>query len=152
MAFTVDFDGVEMGSGGGVPAGRYNLRIVSAEEKVSKKGAPMVVVDYEVMDGPYAGRLVKFHYVVFFQDKMSPGAGMSKTFLKTIGLPYEGQITVDPSQWIGRCLVGKVVMEAGQDGTEYPRVKFVDKYVTDYTVPPAKNVTPDGEADPFDKF
>ena len=150
MAFTVDFDGVEMGSGGGVPAGRYNPRIVSAEEKVSKKGSPMVVVDYEVMDGPYAGRLVKFHYVVFFQDKMAPGAGMSKTFLKTIGLPYEGQITVDPTQWIGRCLVGKVVMEAGQDGNEYPRVKFVDKYETDYTNQSTKNVTPDGEADPFD--
>lgn len=150
MAFTVDFDGVEMGSGGGVPAGRYNLRIVSAAEKVSKKGSPMVVVNYEVMDGPYAGRLVKFHNVVFFQDKMAPGAGMSKTFLKTIGLPYEGQITVDPTQWIGRCLVGKVVMEAGQDGNEYPRVKFVDKYETDYTNQSTKNVTPDGEADPFD--
>jgi hypothetical protein len=113
MSFFVDFDGVEMGSGGGVPAGRYNLRIVAAVEKVSKKGSPMVVVDYEVMDGPYAGRLVKFHYVVFFQDKMAPGAGMSKTFLKTIGLPYEGQITVDPSQWVGRCLVGKVVLVGG---------------------------------------
>lgn len=150
MAFTVDFDGVEMGSGGGVPAGRYNLRIVSAAEKVSKKGSPMVVVNYEVMDGPYAGRLVKFHNVVFFQDKMAPGAGMSKTFLKTIGLPYEGQITVDPTQWIGRCLVGKVVMEAVQDGNEYSRVKFVDKYETDYTNQSTKNVTPDGEADPFD--
>lgn len=150
MSFSVDFDGVEMGSGGGVPAGRYNLRIVAAVEKVSKKGSPMVVVDYEVMDGPYAGRLVKFHYVVFFQDKMAPGAGMSKTFLKTIGLPFEGQITVDPSQWIGRCLVGKVVLEASQDGTEYPRVKFVDKYEMDYTTPATKNVTPDGEADPFD--
>lgn len=150
MSFFVDFDGVEMGSGGGVPAGRYNLRIVAAVEKVSKKGSPMVVVDYEVMDGPYAGRLVKFHNVVFFQDKMAPGAGMSKTFLKTIGLPYEGQITVDPSQWVGRCLVGKVVMEAGQDGNEYPRVKFVDKYETDYTTKSTKNVTPDGEADPFD--
>ena len=150
MAFTVDFDGVEMGSGGGVPAGRYNLRIVSADEKYSKKGSPMVVVDYEVMDGPYAGRLVKFHYVVFFKDKMAPGAGMAKTFLKTIGLPYEGQITVDSSKWIGRCLVGKVAMEAGPDGKEYPRVKFVDKYEIDYTIPATKNVTPDGEEDPFD--
>lgn len=149
MAFTVDFDGVEIGSIGGVPAGRYNLRIVSAVEKVSKKGSPMVVVDYEVMDGPHSGRLVKFHYVVFFQDKMAPGAGMSKTFLKTIGLPYEGQITVDPAKWIGRCLVGKVVMEAGQDGNEYPRVKSIDKYEMDYTNFPAKTATPNGEEVPF---
>lgn len=156
MSFTVDFDGVEMSSGGGVPAGRYNLRIVAAKETVSKKGSPMVVVDYEVMDGPCAGRLVKFHYVVFFQDKMANGAGMSKTFLKTIGLPYEGKISVDPSQWIGRCLVGKVLMEKeldknGQEtGNEYPRVKFVDKYETDYTMPSSKSLTPDGESDPFD--
>lgn len=149
MSFTVDFDGVEMGSGGGVPAGRYNLRIVTATEKVSKKGDPMVVVDYEVMDGPHAGRLVKFHYIVFFTDKIAKGAGMSKTFLKTIGLPFEGQITVDPNQWIGRCLVGKVVMEAGQDGNEYPRVKFIDKYEMDYTTESAKNVAPNGEEVPF---
>lgn len=149
MSFTVDFDGVEMGSGGGVPAGRYNLRIVSANEKYSKKGDPMVVVDYEVMDGPYAGRLVKFHYIVFFNDKTAKGAGMSKTFLKTIGLPFEGQVTVDASKWIGRCLVGKVVLEPGQDGTDYPRVKFVDKYEIDYTAPEKKALTPDGEEDPF---
>lgn len=149
MSFTVDFDGVEMGSGGGVPPGRYNLRIVTATEKVSKKGDPMVVVDYEVMDGPYVGRLVKFHHVVFFKDKMVPAAGISKHFLKTIGLPYEGKEIVDSSKWVGRCLVGKIVMEAG---AKYTGVKSVDKYETDYTIPTTKNVTPDGEADPFDKF
>lgn len=149
MSFLVDFDGVEMGSGGGVPAGRYNLRIVSATEKVSKKGDPMVVVDYEVMDGPYAGRLVKFHNIVFFTDKTTNGAGMSKTFLKTIGLPFEGSVTVDASKWVGRCLVGKVVLEQGQDGTEYSRVKFVDKYKIDYTTSDKKALTPDGEEDPF---
>ena len=147
MSFLVDFDGVEMGSGGGVPAGKYNLRIVAATEKISKKGDPMAVVDYEVMDGTYAVRVIKFHYVVFFQDKTSPGAGMSKTFLKTIGLPYDGKLTVDPAQWIGRCLTAKVVLEKGQDGTEYSRVKFVDEYVTDYVT--AQKPPQGTEDDPF---
>lgn len=149
MTFSVDFDGVEMRSGGGVPAGRYNLRIVAANETVSKKGDPMVVVDYEVMDGPHAGRLVKFHNIVFFQDKTSKGAWMSKMYLKTIGLPFEGSVTVDPAKWVGRCLIGKVVIEPGQDGKDYPRIKFIEKYEMDYTEAPTKSVIPDGEELPF---
>ena len=77
MAFPVDFDGVEMGSGGGVPAGRTIFGSWRRWRRF-QKGSPMVVVDYEVMDGPYAGRLVKFHYVVFFQDKMAPVLGCQK--------------------------------------------------------------------------
>ncbi len=135
MSFTVNFDGVDMGTVGSIPDGKYNLRIVSAEEKYSKKGDPMVVVDYEVMDGPYAGRSVRFHYVVFFNDKTSKGAGISKNYLKTIGLPYEGQnVNVDASKWVGRCLVGKVVSKTNDDGTCYPSVKFVDKLEVDYTL------------------
>lgn len=147
MPFDIDFDGIEIG-GMSVPTGKYNLRIIGATEKTSKKGDPMIVVDYEVMDGPHCGRQIKFHYVVFFKDKNAPGAGMSKSYLKTIGLPCEGSVTVDPSKWIGRCVVGKVVLETAQDGTEYPRVKFVDKYETDYTTQPKAKQYSDDE-DPF---
>lgn len=153
MTFSVDFDGIEMGSGGGVPAGRYNLRIVAAKETVSKKGDPMVMVDYEIMDGQYAGRPVKFHCVVFFKDKTSNGAWMSKLYLKTIGLPSDGSVNVDATQWIGRCLVGKIELEKNknkpEDKTEYPRVKFFEKYEIDYTIPVENNFTNDVELVPF---
>lgn len=149
MSFSIDMDGIETGSGGSIPEGWYNLRIVSAVEKVSKKGDPMVVVDYEIMDGLHAGRLIKFYYVVFFKDKTANGAGMSKHFLKTIGLPHEGKITVDPSQWIGRCVVGNLALSKGQNGKDYPRIKSIDKYVVDYTVPAKEEIVTDGEKIPF---
>ena len=34
----------------------------------------------------------------------------------------------------------------------FAKVKYVNEYVIDYTAPVIKNVTPDGEDDPFDKF
>lgn len=154
MSFDVDFEGVEVKTIGPIPEGEYNLRIVDAEEKVSKKGDPMVVVDYEVFDGPYKGRSVQFHYVVFFKDKTAPGAGMSKSYLKNIDLPFEGNVRVNSLEWIGRILTAKVVHEKGQDGNDYARVKFIKKHIPDYTTMPQSSPktspkTPDGEDDPF---
>lgn len=156
MSFSIDMDGIETGSGGSIPEGWYNLRIVSAVEKVSKKGDPMVVVDYEIMDGLHAGRLIKFYYVVFFKDKKSPGAGMAKAFLKTIGLANDGAVQVDPTKWIGRRVVGKVInedvtMEDKETGKPvkrtFAKVKYVNEYVIDYTIP--KSVSDDKEEVPF---
>jgi hypothetical protein len=146
--FETNLDGVpENKMNEPLPEGRYNLRIKSATEKVTKAGDPMVVVDYEVMDGPHAGRNVRFHNVVFFKDKERKGAGMSKTYLKTIGEPFEGQITVDSNRWIGKCLTAKTANEKGKDGNTYSVVKFVDKYIIDYTAPQSDAI--DQEEDPF---
>lgn len=163
MPFDMDFTGVEIKkfSQVVVPPGTYNLSIVKATEKFTKKGDPMVVVDYEIVDGDYIGKLIKNHCVVFFKDKESPGAGMAKSFLKTIGLDNDGNVTVDATKWIGRRVVGKVVneevtMEDKETGKPvkrtFAKVKYVNEYVIDYTAPVIKNVTPDGEDDPFDKF
>lgn len=134
MPFQTDMEGVETNAmNAPIPAGKYNLRIVEAVEKTSKNGDPMAVVHYEVVDGTQAGRHVKFHYVVFFNDKKAPGAGMSKRYLEIIGQPFEGKIVVNPQAWIGSVVTAKVIHEKGQDGNDYARVKFVDKYVVDYT-------------------
>lgn len=139
MPFTIDMSEVpEMSTGSGpIPEGQYNLRIISATEKESKNGDPMVVVDYEVYDGEHCGRHVKFHYVVFFKNASSPlqrGAGISKHYLKCLGLPYENSVKVDASQWVGRIVKAKVVHEKSDAGT-FAKVKFVDKYEVDFTVP-----------------
>lgn len=146
--FNTDFDGVEENYFKPIPEGKYNLRIVSATEKKSSKGDDMVVVDYEIMDGPFIGEEIRFHYVVFFKNKGTKGAGMSKTFLRVIGEPYEGKVSVDPNRWVGKCLTAKVVQEPDQRGQMFPRVKFVDSYVTDYT---QITKTDTGEEDPFAK-
>jgi hypothetical protein len=141
MGFEVDLEGIMTQGGGLIPEAKYNLRIVSAVEKTSKKGDPMVAVDYEVMDGPFAGRLLKYHYVVFFRDKEVSGAGLAKHYLKVIGQPHEKKVLVDCREWLGKCLVGKVVHEKNNDGI-YARVKFVDKLNIEGA--PVGNSDPDG--------
>ncbi len=137
MPFDIDFDGVDIKAGGSViPAGKYNLQIVGVKEIVTKNGDPAVVVNYQIKDGPFVGRFLKFHCITFFKDKGASGSGISKHYLKTIDLPYDGQVRVDPNQWIGRYLVGKVVVEKYK-GEDQSRVTFVDKYEVDYTLPVA---------------
>ena len=88
MPFDIDFTGVGIKNVSQVvvPPGTYNLSIVKATEKFTKKGDPMVVVDYEIVDGDYIGKLIKNHCVVFFKDKESPGAGIANRFLKQLDL------------------------------------------------------------------
>jgi hypothetical protein len=49
-----------------------------------------------------------FHTVTFL-PKDSPGAGMSVHFLKSIGQPWEGNVKVDATQWVGAEFAGYVV-------------------------------------------
>ena len=160
MPFDMDFTGVEINkfSPKAVPAGTYNMSIVKATEKLTKKGDPMVVVDYEIVDGDYIGKIIKNHCVVFFKDKESPGAGMAKAFLKTIGLANDGAVQVDPTKWIGRRVVGKVInedvtMEDKETGKPvkrtFAKVKYVNEYVIDYTIQQAPPVSSANEDIPF---
>ena len=159
MPFDIDFTGVQINGGKSVvPPGDYVLEIVKATEAVSKKGDPMVVVDYEVISGGQIGKLIKRHYVVFFKDKSASGAGMSKKFLKTIGLPCEGAVKVDPTQWIGRKLIGKVINEEvevtdKQTGNKVKvtlaKVEYVSEYFVDYTAPQSSVLIKDEDDVPF---
>ena len=47
-------------------AGSYNVKIMdSSVAKKSKTGKEMAVLDYEVLDGKYAGGSIKWHYIVW---------------------------------------------------------------------------------------
>lgn len=143
MPFDMDFTGVTINKySSAVPPGNYNLSIVKATEKYTKKGDPMVVVDYEIVDGDYIGKLIKNHCVVFFRDKVSPGASIAKGYLKAIGLSNDGNVKVDADEWIGRRVVGKVInedvtMEDRETGKPvkrtFAKVKYVSNYVIDHT-------------------
>lgn len=132
MPFAYDGQGIDL-PGTALPDGKYILRILSAVVGVTKAGDPKVTVDYVVHEGPFEGRTIKFHTVTFFNDKKSPGAGMSVYFLKCIGQPHEGQFTVNESAWIGKCIEAMIVGEKANDGNIYSRVKFVNPYTKDYT-------------------
>jgi len=159
MPFDMDFTGVTINKySSAVPPGNYNLSIVKATEKYTKKGDPMVVVDYEIVDGDYIGKLIKNHCVVFFRDKVSPGASIAKGYLKAIGLSNDGNVKVDADEWIGRRVVGKVInedvtMEDRETGKPvkrtFAKVKYVNEYVIDYTTPQSQPANSNSEEAPF---
>jgi hypothetical protein len=50
-----------------LPEGEYIIQAVKAEDKTSKAGNEMVVVEFEVMDGDYEGTTLK-HYFTFASE------------------------------------------------------------------------------------
>lgn len=96
--------------GGGarlLPPGKYELLITKVEEKKSKNGDPMVNVTCEVQNNTEYNGAKVFHNVTFL-PKDKPGAGMSTHFLKSIGQPWEGAVSVDPDAWVGTDFTAKI--------------------------------------------
>lgn len=115
-------DAAEPTTGGGarlLPPGKYELVITKVEEKTSKNGYPMVNVTCEVMNNTEFNGAKVFHNVTFL-PKDKPGAGMSTHFLKTINQPWEGSVSVDPTQWIGEDFSAKISTReySKKDGTK----------------------------------
>jgi len=138
MSFSYNATGIEMsGNFELIPEGDYPCKIVSVFETISKNGDPMVKVDYEIIDGAYIGKQIKFHHVTFLgkdeTGKSKKGAGMALNYLKTIGEPYQGDIIVDPESWVGKKLSVKVVHEKGFDGVKRSNVKWVNP-ISDFVV------------------
>lgn len=57
-----EFDGQNFGPN--VPPGEYILSIVGLEQDTSKAGNPMIVVEFSVADGDYAGQTLKGWYTL----------------------------------------------------------------------------------------
>ena len=90
-----------------LPDGPYDFQITDIKEKTTKNGDPMVNVTCEVINSSeYNGKKV-FMNVNFLQTG-KPGAGMSTHFLKSIGQPWEGAVTVDPDNWVGEQFKARV--------------------------------------------
>ena len=116
MSFNYNGRGVKPWSGGSflIPAGRYRLKIVDTTEGKSKKGDPMVTVDFKVVGGEQEGKGLRFHNVTFFGrdgDGLAlPGSGIAVHFLKTIGQPWEGDsYEVNHIKWRGKEVIAEVI-------------------------------------------
>jgi hypothetical protein len=136
MKFPYDLTGVKEGRKvEPLPEGVYNLRIVTAEGGTTKAGKPKVTVDYEVYDGDYMGRSLKYHTVTFF-GKDEKGAGITKGYLSAIGEPNDGSVEVDTDKWIGKVITAKVGIKLPDEkGRIFNEVKWVNKYEIDFTKP-----------------
>lgn len=121
-----------------IPAGEYCLKVGDAKEGVSKSGNPMIETTLVVIEHPqHEGKTFR-HWVVFIPPGM-PGDKMNVHFRKCIGVPYDGDVEVDPSTWFGkklRAVVG-ISMKDGYEnnkatkimpyGETFPEVKPVDE-------------------------
>ena len=130
MSFPYSSEGIEANQGyEALLPGEYVLKIENAEERITKNGDPMVVVDYVVAGGPQTGRKIRFHNVVFLgkdeTGKAKKGSGMAIHYLKTIGEPFEGEFIVDPPVWLGKKLLAVLGQEKGTDGIVRNNVRFV---------------------------
>ena len=100
--FPYDTTGVkEAGNFPPIPDDEYLFRIVETIVGKTVSGADILVkVTLVVKDGEYAGR--KVWHQVCFKPPQEAGAGFAKHWLHAIGEPYEGKISVDPDNWIGK--------------------------------------------------
>lgn len=89
----------ESGDFSPIPEGTYTFRIKKTEIRESSKGDKQVNITLVVSEGKYEGR--KVFYLITFLPPDSDGAGIAKRWLHAIGEEYEGEITVNPSQWSG---------------------------------------------------
>lgn len=105
-----------------LPKGEYAAKITEAEEKVSKAGNPMLVINLEVYDGERSK---------FLRDYIVIGGEHSQDWklghlAKSCGLAVDGEII--PSAIVERYVRVKVKVKPAND--KYPE----DNAVDDYTV------------------
>ena len=108
MAFPYQFSRVKEQEFQLIEPGWYPFRIVEAEEMRSKKGDPMVKIVAACLDPENRNRQV-WHWVVFLPED-SKGSGISKHFVKSIGLPVDKDSMVEPDEWLGKTFMGKVTV------------------------------------------
>lgn len=107
---------------------RYPLATKTKDGKFNKVDALVEVKT----PGEFLGERL-FHSVTFkpaiTDGKPTPGAGMSKHFLKTIGQPYEDNVKVNESDWVGSEFDGYTVPDEynGRNGNKIAQVRSPTK-------------------------
>ena len=106
--FTVDYNDV---FGKAVEeAGSYNVKIAdSSIAKTTKKGQEMAVLDYEVLDGKYAGAVIRYDNILWndnTEETLKLSAKRFNTLMKAAGIEDGTQINSTMSA-IVKGLVGK---------------------------------------------
>lgn len=99
--------------------GYYPVNITYAEDKTSQSGNEMIVLTCNV-----EGRDIKFYLVFTVKTYESIERNLTALGWKIV----EGQgISVEPRDLIGRKAWAYVVLEAGSDGRDYPKIAYFVK-------------------------
>lgn len=127
MSFKHDYSRVkESGGFSPVPKGDYHLKIIEVREGTTKNGDPNANIKLSI-EG-YVGKNV-WHNISFLPAN-SPGAGISKHWLHSIGQPFEGDdVDVEPQDWIGIVIFVSLDIEEYQNKNDETKQKNVIKKV-----------------------
>lgn len=125
MSFPYDASNINVDTSFPVaPEGIYSLVIKDTKEKTTKNGDSMVAVRCEIEDAnEWLGTIV-WHNVTFLPPEKK-GAGMAVNFLKNIGEPWEGKITVSPTRWVGKQFRCKLKVSKDLQGRPRNEIAFI---------------------------
>lgn len=94
-----------------VEPGRYNTKVYSVEDGKSKSGNPMFTVEFELLEGEYAGQLLR---------SWLPQTGKARfklaAFLDSLKIKPSGKFKLNPQKLVGK-KIGIVVADADQDSS-----------------------------------
>lgn len=112
-------------------AGNYNVKIMdSSVAKKSKTGKEMAVLDYEVLDGKYAGGSIKWHNIVWdesSEEAMQLSLKRFNTLTAALGFPDGTNFNMTLERFVkgikGKQLNINVDWEEGNNGNYHLAVK-----------------------------
>ena len=90
-------------------AGKYTARTRKTKELSTQNGDPMVVIDWELLDGEDAGRIVP-QFVCFVE----PMKTANNAILRVLGQPAGEEVMIDAEAWVGK--LGRVTVAIGPKG------------------------------------
>ncbi|MBT1137680.1 DUF669 domain-containing protein [Lactiplantibacillus argentoratensis] len=124
-------------------AGKYNVVIASSSQYTTTKeaGKPMAIFDYEVLDGPYKGGLIRFDNEVWdstSEDKAKLSAKRFNTIAVALGAingTAFDSIEQFVNQAVGHQLAITVDWDTGSNGKAYLAVKSYEQFMQDGSKP-----------------
>jgi len=126
MRYQRDYSQVnEAGDFSPAPSGVYRLRIIKVEDGKTQAGDPKATLTFLIVnDCLYKGKTIPFHTVTLLPPE-SQGAGFAKHFLRVIGQPYQGKVSVDTDAWKDKEFIARVEVEDYKNKNGDQRTKNV---------------------------
>ena len=117
-----NFNGVTANEGdfSVVPEGVYFVIMERAAEKRASTGTPMIKIKMRVTEGEHKGKLV-FENIVLCEAM----AGRNKHLLKILQQPHEGNVNINPDDWLNREFRIRVKHEPYQGKTQAKVSQFM---------------------------
>ena len=126
-----------------LPPANYNVRVLEAEEAVTKKGDPGIKLTFEVTDGDHMNRRLWDRCWIKHSSEAFAGREQSRfaSFCRAVGVPQPRST----DEFFGLECVAKVIIERSKD-PQYPDQNKCQDYFASTT-----SVTPSAPAASADK-